>query len=336
MRRGASQLSHAARQWKSNDGMGAIRPMNFAAFDLNLLRVFDALMRERSVTRAGEQIGLSQPAVSQALTRLRALLDDQLFVRKGAEMAPTPRAEALATAVREALNLVEQALCGDQAFDPAHAERTYTILGSDFVSMLVMPKLYPRVAREAPMVRLRLVDTAWGPVERLLQEDAIDFALERPLNLPEWVTREVLFVSPFAIVAARGHPAFLARAVQPGAAAPLDLFCETPQALRSIDGSLGGFTDETLAKVGRARRVVLALPHFAAVAEAVAQSELIAALPRQFAEAVAESLDLALYEPPLEFAAPQISLYWHSRHDRNPAHRWIRDHIRQVCAPLQA
>lgn len=310
--------------------------MNFAAFDLNLLRVFDALMRERSVTRAGEQIGLSQPAVSQALTRLRALLDDQLFVRKGAEMAPTPRAEALAPAVREALSLVEQALCGDQGFDPGRAERTYTILGSDFVSMLVMPQLHARIAREAPKVRLRLVDTAWGPVERLLQEDALDFALERPLTLPDWVSREVLFVSPFAIVAARGHPAFQARGVAPGQAVPLDLFCETPQALRSIDGSLGGFTDEALAKVGRARRVTLALPHFAAVAEAVAQSELIAALPRQFAVAVADTLDLAVYEPPLPFGAPEISLYWHSRHDRNPAHRWIREHIRQVCAPLQA
>jgi len=310
--------------------------MNFAAFDLNLLRVFDALMRERSVTRAGEQIGLSQPAVSQALMRLRALLDDQLFVRKGVEMAPTPRAEAVAPAVRQALNLVEQALCGDGAFDPGRAERTYTILGSDFVSMLVMPQLYARIAREAPGVRLRLVDTAWGPVERLLQEDAIDFALERPLNLPDWVSREVLFVSPFAIVAARAHPAFRDSRLQPGEAVPLDLFCETPQALRSIDGSLGGFTDEALAKVGRTRRVVLALPHFAAVAEAVAQSELIAALPRQFAEVVAETLDLAVYGPPLPFGAPQISLYWHSRHDKNPAHRWIREHIRQVCAPLQA
>src|SRR3954451_13086285 len=105
--------------------------MNFGAFDLNLLRVFDALMRERSVTRAGEQIGLSQPAVSQALNRLRALLDDQLFVRRGAEMLPTPRAEALGPAIRDALAQVEVALTGDRRFDPATAERAYTLIGAD-------------------------------------------------------------------------------------------------------------------------------------------------------------------------------------------------------------
>jgi DNA-binding transcriptional LysR family regulator len=310
--------------------------MNFAAFDLNLLRVFDALMRERSVTRAGERIGLSQPAVSQALTRLRALLDDQLFVRRGPEMAPTPRAEALAPAVREALSSLEQALTRDRRFDPAEAERTYTILGSDFVSMLVMPALYARIASAAPKVRLRLVDTAWGPVEKLLQDDVLDLAIERPLNLPDWVSREVLFDSAFVIVAANGHPAIAARGVRPGEPIPLDLFCELPQALRSIDGSLGGFTDEALAKVGRARRVVLALPHFAAVAGAVAQSELLAALPRQFADAMGETLGLAVYQPPLGFGAPQIGLYWHSRHDRNPAHCWLRDHIREVCARFRA
>jgi len=164
--------------------MGAIRGMNFAAFDLNLLRVFDALMRERSVTRAGEQIGLSQPAVSQALSRLRAMLDDQLFVRKGPEMAPTPRAEAIAPAVRNALALVEEALIGDRAFDPATAARTYTLIGSDFFASLLMPALYARVAGQARGVRLRLVDSAHGDVERLLQDDAIDLAVERPLVLP--------------------------------------------------------------------------------------------------------------------------------------------------------
>jgi DNA-binding transcriptional LysR family regulator len=308
--------------------------MNFAAFDLNLLRVFDALMRERSVTRAGEQIGLSQPAVSQALTRLRGVLDDQLFVRRGSEMAPTPRAEALAPAVRAALAALEQALTGDRRFDPAAAERTYTVLGSDFVAMLIMPELHARVAREAPKVRLRLVDTAWGPVEKLLQEDALDLAVERPLNVPDWVSREVLFVSPFAVIAARGHPGLAAGGVRPGEPVPLDLFCRTPQALRSIDGSLSGQTDEALAKLGRERRVVLTLPHFAAVAQAVARSELIAAIPSQYAAAVADALDLAIYQPPAPMAAPEISLYWHSRHDRNPAHAWMREHVRQVCTRL--
>jgi DNA-binding transcriptional LysR family regulator len=308
--------------------------MNFGAFDLNLLRVFDALMRERSATRAGAQIGLSQPAVSQALNRLRGLLNDQLFVRRGPEMSPTPKAEALAPTIRNALAELERALSGDRTFDPAAAQRTYTILGADFVSLLIMPPLFARVSAAAPGVRLRLVDTALGEVERLLQEDAVDLAVERPLDVPGWISRERVFDSPFAIVASNANPRIAEAGVQPGEALPLDLFCTLPHALRSIDGSLSGWTDEALAAAGRERRVVLALPHFAAVVLAVGQSELIAAVPVQFARAAAAPLGLALYKAPLELSVPEISMYWHSRHDRNPAHQWLRDQVRAIVAGL--
>jgi DNA-binding transcriptional LysR family regulator len=308
--------------------------MNFGAFDLNLLRVFDALMRERSVTRAGDQIGLSQPAVSQALGRLRALLDDQLFVRRGTEMAPTPRAEEIAPVIRQSLAQVEQALAGGRRFDPASLSRTFSMIGADFVSILMMPPLYARIAAEAPGVRLRLVDTARGEVERLLQDDAADLAIERPLTVPDWVSREVVFRSAFWLIAAAGHPEIAAAGVKPREALPLDLFCRLPQAIRSVDGSMSGFTDEALAEVGRSRQVVLALPHFAAVALAVAQSHLIAAIPSQFAEACAKPMGLELYALPMPTAVPEISMYWHSRHDRNPAHQWLREHVRAVSATL--
>src|SRR5512146_1138028 len=295
--------------------------MNFAAFDLNLLRVFDALMRERSVTRAGEQIGLSQPAVSQALNRLRALLDDQLFVRRATEMSPTPRAEDIAPAVRSALALVESALTGDRGFDPREASRTYTLIGSDFFSTNVMPDLFGRLVAEAPGIRLRLVDSALGDVERLLQDDAVDLAVERPLTVADWVSREPLFTSSFKIVAAKDNPELAG--IAPGAAVPLDLFCRLPQAIRSIDGSISGWTDDALASVGRERRVILALPQFFAVARTVAASGLVAAIPTEIANDVAEELGLALYAPPVTGGRPEISMYWHSRHDRNPAHRWL-------------
>jgi DNA-binding transcriptional LysR family regulator len=308
--------------------------MNFAAFDLNLLRVFDALMRERSVTRAGEQIGLSQPAVSQALNRLRGLLDDQLFVRRGPEMAPTPRAETIAPTVRNALAQVEEALIGDRRFEPAASERTYTLIGSDFFSTLVMPALHARLSAEAPMARLRLVDSAFGDVERLLQDDVVDLALERPLIVADWVSREPMFRSPFLVVASKDHPDLEAAGIAPGGPVPLDLFCRLPHAIRSIDGGLSGAIDEALAAIGRERRVVLGLPQFQAVALAVAESRLIAALPMQYAEAVAEGMALHLYQPPVEAGAPEISMYWHSRHDRNPAHQWLRDHVRGVTSAL--
>ncbi|WP_374472852.1 LysR family transcriptional regulator [Phenylobacterium sp.] len=306
--------------------------MNFAAFDLNLLRVFHALMRERSVTRAGEQIGLSQPAVSQALNRLRALLDDQLFVRRGTEMAPTPRAEALAPVVRGALAELEAALQGDRRFDPASADRAYTLMGADYVSMLLMPPLFARVAREAPKVRLRLVDTVRGEVARLLQEDAVDLAIEAPGATPDWVSREVVFLSPFVFVAARGLPALAG--VEPEGAIPLDLLCALPHAIRTTDGSLSGYLDAALAEAGRARRVALGLPHFGAVALACAQAGLVAALPEQFARACAPALGLAVYQPPIPVPVPEISMYWHRRHDNNPAHAWLRQLVREVIADV--
>ncbi|WP_246682196.1 LysR family transcriptional regulator [Mesorhizobium sp. B3-2-1] len=154
--------------------------MNLNALDLNLVRVLDALLRERSVTRAGEQIGLSQPAVSAALNRLRHVLNDQLFVRHGNDIVPTPRAESLAEPVRAALREIERVFQTGKDFDPAGLERTFTFMGADFFSMLLMPPLAARIAAVAPGVSFRFLDSARGDVSRLLQDDEIDAALERP------------------------------------------------------------------------------------------------------------------------------------------------------------
>jgi len=299
--------------------------MNFAAFDLNLLRVFDALFRERSVTRAGERVGLSQPAVSAALNRLRHACDDQLFIRHGNDMVPTPRAEGLADPIRTALEQIERTLAGEERFDPMQAERTFTLLGADFFSSHFIPKLAARLQGAAPRVVLRFFDSARGDVERLLRDDLIDVALERPLDLPEWVSREMFFTSPFVIIAARNHPDMTG--TKPGGRLPVELFCRLPHAIRSIDGTMRGMVDDTLERAGHSRRVVLAVPHFQSVAAAVAQSSMIAAVPVQFARAVAEDMGLATYEPPIEIPAPTMQIYWHQRHDKNPAHIWLRQQI---------
>jgi DNA-binding transcriptional LysR family regulator len=326
----AGFIEKGTAQAQSTLVIRTIDPVNFRTFDLNLLRIFDALMRERSVTRAGDRVGLSQPAMSAALARLRAALDDQLFIRRGPDMVPTPRAASLAGPVREALAAMELSLFGQQRFDPATAQATLTLLGADFFSALVIPKVAARLRREAPEVKLRFLDSARGDVERLLLEDAIDLALERPLTLPDWSSSELLFVSPFVIVAAKGHPRL--GAVRPGDAIPLDLFCALPRALRSISGDMSGNIDEALAARGARREVMLALPHFQAVAESVAQSDLIAALPSQFASAVAADLGLDLYQPPMPSPAPEIRMYWHSRHDQSPLHRWLRQLVLDAVA----
>jgi DNA-binding transcriptional LysR family regulator len=314
--------------------MGRIDAMNLNALDLNLVRVLDALLREKSVTRAGEQIGLSQPAVSAALNRLRHALNDQLFVRRGNDMVPTPRAESLAEPVRAALREIERAFQPMKDFDPAGLERTFTFMGADFFSMLLMPPLAARIAALAPRVSFRFLDSARGDVSKLLQDDQIDVALERPLEVLDWVSSTPLFESPFAIIAAKDNAAIRQARIAEGERLPLDLFCELPHAIRSIDGSMSGFTDEALGRIGRARHVRLALPHFQAVALAVAGGLYLAAVPRQFAAVAAKSLPLAVYESPLPIFSPAVRMYWHARHDDEPPHRWIRNQILEAIDAL--
>ena len=298
--------------------------MNFAAFDLNLLRVFDAMLRERNATRAGETVGLSQPAVSSALNRLRHALDDQLFVRRGPQMVPTPKAEALAGPVAEALALLERSLMSDARFDPAATERTFTLLASDFFSLMLFPALLERIIHQAPKVRLRVLEIPPQGVSQALLDGRADLALERAMTEPVWMASTPLFQSAFAIVAAAGHPDLAAAGVKPGEPIPLDLYCALPHVLRTIEGDLVGVTDQALAELGRRRRVALALTQFPGVLLAVARSRAIAAVPKELAEAFATTVGVEVFQTPLDMPAARIDMQWHRRQGANPAHLWLR------------
>jgi DNA-binding transcriptional LysR family regulator len=318
---------------KSNDHIGSITDMNFAAFDLNLLRVFDALMRERSATRAGEQVGLSQPAVSAALNRLRDLLDDKLFVRQGNEMVPTPRAESIWPGIRDALSSLERLLASEKFFDPRSLVRSFTLMGADFFATLLVPRLINRFAEVSAGLSLRFLDTARGDVQRLLSDDAIDMALERPLEMPDWVSIEPLFTAPFKVIVARDNP--LLKGLENEVTLPIDVFCALHWALRSSDGSMRGPVDEALEKTGRSRRVVLAVPHFATLVTCISCSRMAAAVPAQFAAAFATFSNLQVYDLPFITPAPDIKLYWHNRRTRDPAHAWLRKELVELCRPFK-
>jgi DNA-binding transcriptional LysR family regulator len=312
--------------------MGTIHAMNFNALDLNLVRVFDALMRERSVTRAGERIGLSQPAVSSALNRLRHIFNDQLFVRQGNDMLPTPLAMEMGERARLALSEIEDMVRTVRGLELQELSRTFSLLGADFFSMLLMPHLASRIYPQAPKVKMRLLDSARGDVARLLQDNAVDMALERPLDMPEWISTALLFRSPFVIIASSKNA--LLGDVPEGTMMPLELFSKLPHALRSIDGALSGMVDDALAALGLSRSVTLALPHFQGVALAVAAGMHIAAVPVQFADAVKAQLGLRSFLPPIDVPVPDVNLYWHSRYDNDLAHRWMRDQILESVREL--
>ncbi len=307
--------------------------MNFTAFDLNLLRVFNALMRERSATRAGEQVGLSQPAVSAALNRLREILDDKLFVRQGNEMLPTPRAEQLAPGIQDALESLEQLLGRQKTFDPSKLERSFSLMGADFFAILLVPRLVEKLSQTSEGIALRFLDTARGDVTRLLSDDAIDMALEAEIDEPEWVEKQVLFHSPFQVVVAKDHPV-IAR-MDGRATLSYDEVASLRWALRSSDGALRGPIDAALEKYGRKRRVVLAMPHFAPLVDCIATSDIVAAIPAQFAMAYAAPKGLSVLDLPFESPALPLYLYWHTRRTRDPAHTWLRKLVYDFCAPFR-
>ncbi|SDB59645.1 LysR family transcriptional regulator [Bauldia litoralis] len=304
--------------------------MNWAAVDLNLLRVFDAMILELNTTRAGDRVGLSQPAVSSALGRLRHIVGDALFVREGNRMVPTMRAEQLAEPIRTALRGIEDALGNVACFDPGTAKRIFRIVGSDYFSTLLMPGLARAVRESAPGLTIQMLDHPSSAVARLISEGAVEMAVDSGSVMPDWVSSQRLYRSVMVTLVRRGHPVIAEAGLRPGDMIPPDLFCALPQVLMSMDGSLSGSVDQPLKEKGLSRRIAVTVPHFHAVALAVAEADLIGNLPEQFAARVAALLDLEIYQMP--FAPPPIDvmLYWHSRHQSDAAHEWLRQRIREA------
>ena len=306
--------------------------MNFAAVDLNLLRVFDAMMVELNTTRAGERVGLSQPAISTALGRLRHITGDALFVREGNRMVPTTRARQLAGPLSSALRQVEDALSSVVRFDPATATDTVRIIGSDYFSALLMPGLVSAVREAAPDLVLQMLDYPSSEIVARLGDGTVDLALDASFETPDWICTQTLYQS-FLVTAARADNSILARAgVKPGQRIPPELFCAIPQVLMSMDGSRTGTMDLALNQQGLRRRVSMTVPHFQAVALAVAEADLLGNLPVHYARRVAPLLGLDLFLPPYDPPLLDVMLFWHRRHDEDAAQAWLRERISEVLS----
>lgn len=309
--------------------------MNFASFDLNLLRVLDALLSEGSTVRAGARVGLSQPAVSAALRRLRHALDDPLFIRQGQRLVPTDYARTLAQPLRDSLDDLAALLSGPHRFEPAESDETFNISGSDFFAEMLMPQLGERLSRIAPGVRVQLVDLVPDNYVQSLESRKVDLALiPRPTEWPSWVDWQPLFRSDFAVIARRDHPRLSRAGIAPGATVPIDLFCDLGHILFSPEGKLSAMGDAALAAVGRQRRVVMTMPVFFGVARAVAESDHIALLPGQLALRLSAPLGLDVFWPPMPVPTPLIGMVWQKRLTSAPAHRWMRDEIAALLEPL--
>jgi DNA-binding transcriptional LysR family regulator len=299
--------------------------MNWGAFDLNLLIVFDAVMQERSVTRAGSRIGLSQPAMSHALNRLRYLLKDELFIRAPEGMVPTPRAEMLAHPLRNALSEMQLAL-EPAAFDPTASDRHFGLAVNNYAAVVIAPPLVAAVSAAAPAVRLDLRPSGTLDIVDRLDRGDLDLALGSMDSPGERFTAAPLLEDEFVMVMRRGHPASRAKL-------SAATFATLPHLEISSSREDTSFIDRWLAEGGLARRIALRAPYLSA-APILVQSDLVATLSRRIAQEFVRNHPLQLRKPPYDSPNVPTVMLWHRRLDRHPAHRWLREVILSVTKSL--
>jgi DNA-binding transcriptional LysR family regulator len=300
--------------------------MNLRSLDLNLLLVFDAVMAERNVTRAADRIGLSQPALSNALTRLRHHLKDDLFVRSPDGMKPTARALELAAPIHDALASLEQAL--DPAlFDPANSTRTFRIATNDYVASVLMPSVMAKLAQVAPGVDVRLVPLA-GRMHDLLDAQEVDFACTSVGEQPErFATRDIVEDS-YVVLMRAGHRLSARETLR------LEDYAAENHLLVTPRGDPRGFVDQALAARGLTRRLGLTVNQFAAAPAIVAATDLVATIPKQAADLFGPPFGLV--HRPCPVAVPRemrvVSLVWNRRLSRHPAFTWFAELMAEVVA----
>jgi DNA-binding transcriptional LysR family regulator len=298
-----------------------ITNMNVSGLNLNLLPVLDALLVERSVSRAGRRLGLSQPAVSNALAQLRRVFDDPLFHRGRSGMMPTERALALAGPVRAALGALEEGIVATKPFVAARETRTFTLLMNDFVAFAILPSLVAWLAREAPGVRLRV--RAWqdGGEPRDLEQGDADLAIGFRRRLPAVYRVRRLFEDRLVCVLRPGHPAL--------ASGKLTLadYLALSHVVVSTQADARGLVDRVLARRGLTRTVALQLSHFLLVPAIVGATDLVAALSESVAAPFVAAGALRSVAPPLRLPGSSVFLIWHVRSEGSPAHAWLRDAV---------
>jgi DNA-binding transcriptional LysR family regulator len=299
-----------------------------AALDLNLLVVFDAIMRERSVTRAGQRLGLSQPAMSHALTRLRHMLKDELFIRSPTGMTPTPRAQQLATPIRIALDGLQQSLEPDQ-FDPAKATTTFRIAVDNYAAIVLVVPIAAYVARFAPGVRLDFRPSGTLDVLEQLDRSELHLAMGPSVAQGERFSRRRLLQDQFVVVHRKGHPAAKAR----------EFSTETLAALPQLEISSAqfgpDFAESAFGKSKPGLRPAMRAP-FLSASGILATSDLVTVLPLNVAKNMTRSHQLVYRQLSRAPKPIEAAMIWLRRLDNQPAHAWLRDVIGRVVSDLQA
>jgi DNA-binding transcriptional LysR family regulator len=310
--------------------------MNFRTLDLNLLRVFDVVMTERSVTRAAERLAMTQPAVSNALRRLREATREDLFIPSQTGVTPTRQAEVLWPTVRAALGGLREAF-EPQTFDPLTDARSFTLTMADATAAVILPGLAVALDTAQARVELRFVPLATRDPRALLERGEADLALGFFPELPALLAAaadgdamqfERLWGCEYVCVMRRDHPLAARRTLT------LDAFCAARHLRVSFAGRSRGFVDEALERLGRRRQVMITVNQFHSAACVVRQSDLLTVMPRSFVPATGFANELTWRALPLELPGIDVSLLWHRRHEQDAGQRWLRGMLRSASVAM--
>ena len=297
-------------------------------YDLNLLPIFVALMEERSVTRAAERMGMTQPAVSNALLRLRQMLQDQLFVRERYGIQPTPIALELSPLIAEALAQLDDAVLGQQAFDPAHAERLFTIAPNGYVEFVIVPAVLARLEKVAPGIKLRLTPFGNDLAERGVVSGTTALVLGRIVDPPDNLVVQHLMDDGLACAVRADHPAI-------GDAMTREQF-ETMKHVNIVPpGRMRAGLFQALAQQQLKRDVAISVTNFFAAAEMVAVTDYCATLPSLICRQLMHDPRLKVLPAPVDLGSFPVEMAWHVRYRHDPAHRWLRALIGEVITDFK-
>ena len=296
--------------------------MDFHGIDLNLLVAFDALMNERNVTRAATQVGVSQPAMSAALSRLRTLFGDPLFMRSAEGLLPTARARDLSGPIAGALRQLEATLVAKPVFAAEKAQINFKLGVSEYPAFVLLPSLMQALQDAAPGVSLN--------VQAFTNRDhAVDLldAGDMPTHSDSRIISRPVLRDKFVTIVASNHPA-ARRGMD------MESYLALPHILVSPEGELYGLVDQVLAQQGKKRRLGLTVQQMFTVPSIVAQTHMTATVMKRVALHAQASRQLVLFPPPLSLPEMVFNLIWHRRSDAHPAQQWFREFIEQQAARL--
>lgn len=291
--------------------------MELHELDLNLLVVFNELLTERRVSKAADKLGVSQPAVSNSLAKLRRLFDDELFLRTPRGMEPTPYAEQLADSVGYALSMIHSGINQRTEFEPASAERGFTISVTDIGEIYFMPPLIERLRREAPRVALSTVRNTATTLRDDLESGKVDLAIGLLPQLKAGFFQRRLFSQRYVCLMRRGHRLDKKRI-------SLSEYSGAEHLVVVSAGTGHGKVDELLKRSGVDRTVRLTVPHYVSVGHILQASDLVAAVPERLAERLVEPFELVKVPHPAKLPEVPINVFWHAKYHRAPANRWLR------------